>query len=188
MNEIFNPSRVDDMYSRPAAARAAAIAQDRSTNYGVVRLELIERLYETLYMQRLKYSSEEAWPHQIVTNCRVTRAEDSPVKDRSVRLVLDKGNCAHDWGQAMSTEELDVDAVIVAAGYLRDAHELLLTNCRSLLPGGETPDKKWSVARNYRVQFEKNTVSQDAGIWLQGCNESTHGVSWPSTQVSKDLY
>jgi len=176
------------MYSRPAAARAAAIAQDRSTNYGVVRLELIERLYETLYMQRLKYSSEEAWPHQIVTNCRVTRAEDSPVKDRSVRLVLDKGNCAHDWGQAMSTEELDVDAVIVAAGYLRDAHELLLTNCRSLLPGGETPDKKWSVARNYRVQFEKNTVSQDAGIWLQGCNESTHGVSWPSTQVSKDLY
>ena len=34
--------------------RAADIAEDKSTNYGVVRLGLLERIYETLYTQRME--------------------------------------------------------------------------------------------------------------------------------------
>lgn len=47
-----------------------------------------------------------------------------------------------------------------------------------LMPGnGDSVEQRWSVGRNYGVQFEKGTVSSDAGLWLQGCNEGTHGLS-----------
>lgn len=70
-----------------------------------------------------------------------------------------------------------VDLVVVASGYTRNAHEDILNGVRHLLPGGEEEDKRWTVGRNYKVDFEKDAVSNDAGVWLQGCNESTHGVS-----------
>jgi L-ornithine N5-oxygenase len=33
------------------------------------------------------------------------------------------------------------------------------------------------VGRDYSVHFEQGTVQPDAGIFLQGCNEKTHGLS-----------
>jgi L-ornithine N5-oxygenase len=43
--------------------------------------------------------------------------------------------------------------------------------------GGQNPEQRWSVGRDYRVQTAPGAVGQDAGIWLQGCNEKTHGLS-----------
>jgi L-ornithine N5-oxygenase len=78
-------------------------------------------------------------------------------------------------------ETLDVDAVFVATGYHRDLHETLLKDARHLMPGGELADAKWRVQRNYKIDFVEKSVGQDAGVWLQGCCESTHGVSLPSS-------
>ncbi len=36
---------------------------------------------------------------------------------------------------------------------------------------------RWGINRDYSVKFEPGSVHEDAGIWLQGCNESTHGLS-----------
>jgi L-ornithine N5-oxygenase len=36
---------------------------------------------------------------------------------------------------------------------------------------------EWHVWRNYRIDFDNALVDQDAGIWLQGANESSHGIS-----------
>ncbi|KAF1987352.1 hypothetical protein K402DRAFT_354272 [Aulographum hederae CBS 113979] len=173
VNEIFNPDRVDGVFSRPASTRAAAIASDRNTNYGVVRIELLERLYETLYMQRLHHESEEDWLYRILPNRTVTRVDDLSSKDNRVRLTIRNNEDSHN----PVTEDMDCDLVIVAAGYLRNAHEQLLHGARGLLPGGDAPEKTWSVSRDYRVEFEHGTVSLNAGVWLQGCNEATHGLA-----------
>lgn len=74
-------------------------------------------------------------------------------------------------------ETLDVDLVMVAAGYERDVHEDILQSVRHLMPGGDQAGKKWTVGRDYRLNFETGAVSNDSGIYLQGCNEQTHGVS-----------
>lgn len=71
-------------------------------------------------------------------------------------------------------EVLDVDALMVATGYIRDAHEELLENVRSLRPAGASA---WNPGRDYRVSLDSAKVSAQAGIWLQGCNEQTHGLS-----------
>lgn len=63
------------------------------------------------------------------------------------------------------------DAIIVATGYLRNVHETLLKPARGLMKG-----ECCSVGRDYRVNFREGAVAEDAGVWLQGCCESTHGV------------
>lgn len=185
VNEIFNPSRVDSTFNRESRLRSTTLLEDKGTNYGVVRLNLLEHIYETLYMQRIRYgSSPEAeatqWPHRIMPYRRVMEVGDSPVLKNGVRLTIQDQSPLYfsevPGGQERK-EVMDVDAVFVATGYLRDLHETLLQDARHLMPGGDLADAKWTVQRDYKIRFEEKRVAEDAGVWLQGCCETTHGLS-----------
>ncbi|OCL06125.1 L-ornithine 5-monooxygenase (L-ornithine N(5)-oxygenase) [Glonium stellatum] len=184
VNEIFNPSRVDSTFTQSPALRAATIAEDRNTNYGVVRLELLERIYETIYTQRICYGSspaEEArWPHRILPHRSVTRVEDLSASPEGVKLYVRDNSPLYESGASIGEEKediMDVDVVFVATGYARNVHEELLSDARGLMKGGVREGAKWEVSRDYRVQFAEGKVSEDAGVLLQGCCESTHGLS-----------
>ena len=184
MNEIFNPSRTDCTYARAPKLRAATLLEDKGTNYGVVRLGLLEHIYETLYMQRIRYGNtpaEEAhWPHRIMPYRRVVDVSDSPVRPGGVRLQVHDSSplyFSESPGAQEQKETLDVDVVFVATGYHRDLHETLLKDARHLMPGGELEGAKWQVQRDYRINFTEKSVADNAGVWLQGCCETTHGVS-----------
>jgi len=138
---------------------------DQATNYGVVRLSLLEYLYERLYAQRLNTPDESTWPCQILPNRIVTSASQTENSGISLKLGLP--------GLDGVMEELEVDYVFTATGYKRDAHEEMLAGITNLLPSSG----KIAVERNYRVIFGDRKVHPSAGIWLQGCNEETHGVS-----------
>lgn len=176
VNEIFNPEHVDEVYAQSPAVRQMELAKDRGTNYGVVRLELLERIYGTLYKQRIKNEDETSWEHRILPFRSVTHVEDLPGSN-CVRLHV--RNDSHVYGErtCLTKESLDVDLVVAATGYTRDAHEQMLGPAEKLRPDSEDQDKKWRVGRDYRVVFKPGSVSDDAGVWLQGCNESTHGLS-----------
>lgn len=111
---------------------------------------------------------------------RVIDVTDSPVRQGGVRLQVQDtsplyfSECA---GGQERQETLDVDAVFVATGYYRDLHETLLKDARHLMPGGELEGAKWQVQRDYKINFTEKSVGEDAGVWLQGCCETTHGVS-----------
>lgn len=174
MNEIFDPERVSDLYNASSSARQASISLDRATNYGVVRLSLLEHLYEKQYMLRLKEPDESKWRCRIVSNRAVISASQS--ENSSVRLKL--GNVVETSPQRKcEDEELDVDYVFTATGYTRNSHEDMLDGVRDLLPS-DNKTGRFPVRRDYGVQFDETKVANDAaGIWLQGCNESTHGLS-----------
>jgi L-ornithine N5-oxygenase len=151
-----------------------------------VRLPLLEHIYETLYLQRITHgntpAAEKTWPHSILPYRLVTAIQDSPVIPSGLRLSIHDRSPLYlsDTPNATEqTETLDVDAVFVATGYKRDLHETLLADSRHLLPGGDLKDARWSVQRDYRVNFADKAIGADAGVWLQGCNEQTHGVSFP---------
>ncbi|KAF2205601.1 L-ornithine 5-monooxygenase (L-ornithine N(5)-oxygenase) [Delitschia confertaspora ATCC 74209] len=184
VNEIFNPSRVDCTYNRSPELRAQTLALDKNTNYGVVRLNLIERIYEGLYLQKIKYGqspeAEQQWPHRILPYRSILDVENSPVIADGIRLRLQDSSPKYLSGvpNASDKEEvLDVDVVFVATGYKRDFHETLLGDAKNLRSGGEEANGEWQVSREYKVQFDKQSVSDDAGIWLQGCCEKSHGLS-----------
>jgi L-ornithine N5-oxygenase len=163
VNEIFDSDRTDEFYASNSETRISALAEDRNTNYGVVRGELLQDIYDDLYMQRLSQGDEQKWQHRILKHRRVIDVETSEDK---IRLLTEH---ALDH----TKEELDFDAVIVAAGYKRNMHEDILNPVRSLTLSG----KNFDVRRDYSVDMDSSKVAKSAGIWLQGCNETTHGVS-----------
>lgn len=178
VNEVFDPDRVDDVYSQEPQKRADGISLDKATNYGVVRLELLEEIYSSMYLQRIKHGAEETWPHRILNHREVKGMKDlSSQKGAAIQLEIEDRSGEFKAHKQSRSETLDVDLVIVASGYRRDAHEEMLQNVRHLMPQGGVEGEKWSVSRNYEVDFKSGAVSGDAGIWLQGCNEATHGLS-----------
>lgn len=184
VNEIFNPGRVNSTFARSPSLRSTAIAEDKATNYGVVRLPLLEHIYETLYLQRISHGNtpqaEKNWPHAILPYRLVTDVQDSPVIKDGLRLQIHDRSplyLSEELNAQERTETLDVDAVFVATGYQRDLHETLLGDARHLMPGGDLQDARWTVRRDYGVEFAERSISRDAGVWLQGCCERTHGLS-----------
>lgn len=178
VNEIFDPNRVDDVYSQHPEIRAQEIARDKSTNYSVVRLELLEHIYDTMYSYRIQYDSEDQWPQRILAHRTVIAVNDCQVDGQPALQLLVQDNSGHYCQQKSSeTEMLTADLVVVASGYQRDAHEDLLRPLRRLMPDGDVESKRWTVRRDYGVDFADGAIQPDAGVWLQGCNEQTHGLS-----------
>ncbi|KAJ5438370.1 L-ornithine N(5)-monooxygenase [Penicillium daleae] len=169
VNEIFNPERVEKFYQLPQDERHARIAKEKATNYSVVRLELIEEIYNTMYLQRVQNPDESTWQHRILPERKVARIEHHNPAHRMRIHVKSVKDDASD-----GKEVLEVDALMVATGYQRDAHEQLLEQVRGLRPAGQTA---WVPGRDYRVALDAGKVGAGAGIWLQGCNEKTHGLS-----------
>lgn len=178
VNEVFDPDRVDDVYSQEPQTRADGITLDKGTNYGVVRLELLEEIYASMYTQRIRHGDEANWPHQILNYRQVKGMTDmTSKKGAAIRLDVEDHSGEYRANKQSQSETLDVDLVIVASGYQRDVHEDMLRNVRHLMPQGGAESEKWSVSRDYDVRFKPDAVSEDAGLWLQGCNENTHGLS-----------
>ncbi|SMR46962.1 unnamed protein product [Zymoseptoria tritici ST99CH_3D1] len=178
VNEVFNPDRVDDIYAQSPEVRKATIALDKATNYGVVRIELLEEIYNEMYAYQLKYRSETEWPHRILNHREVTGVRDVELDGRpAVELEIKNNSGSYVSAKTNNTEKITVDLVVVASGYIRNSHEEMLHDLRDRMPGGDSKDKPWSVGRDYAVDFEEGAVAPDAGIFLQGCNEKTHGLS-----------
>lgn len=162
---------MDEFYSLSSDVRTAAIKRNKDTNYGVVRIELLEHLYEDLYSQRLRDPNEGSWAHNIVPLTGVASVQPNAPNNR---LRVRMKNII----SGMETEE-DFDAIVVATGYIRNLHQAILASTRDLLKKDATGCECWSVGRDYKLQYDTGKVADNAGIWLQGCCEVTHGVSSP---------
>ncbi|KAG6262692.1 hypothetical protein E4U49_002925 [Claviceps purpurea] len=195
VNCVFNPEYIDSMFPKSAKYRNNLLTEARATNYGVVRLELIEALYERMYDQRRELGvDEKRWPHRIMGGKQITSMEPH---GEILQLSLQNVDAAGVDGfvDASHQEIIEADLVIAATGYRRDAHVGMLKDAWHLLPkaapGGpefgkgisgwnvdtEQGERKIAVGRDYKVKFTPGAVAEDAGIWLQGCCEGTHGLS-----------
>nr|BDD69326.1 L-ornithine N(5)-monooxygenase [Verruciconidia persicina] len=147
VNSVFNPEYIDNMFPRSAEHRHNLLAEARATNYGVVRLELIEHLYERMYDQRREIGADEkTWPHRIlggrqITSIEPSRSGESDVVDLKVQTLPDVRRAATlsgENGDATAEDDIDeiiqADLVIAATGYQRMAHVDMLRDAYDLLP------------------------------------------------------
>jgi len=204
VNELFDSDRVTTFYARSSTARAASLADNRGTNYGVVQSGLLQNIYDTLYMQRLDQTDQRKWQHRILTQRRVVDVEAGAesvtlsVRDESrggsAEEEEDDDDDMNDTEATRTsstrTATLDFDAVIVAAGYSRTMHQTILAPLLPLLAPSplssdpphsthnpNTSTNPFKVRRDYSIPLDSSKVSKTAGVWLQGCNESSHGLS-----------
>ena len=153
---MFDADKVSPFYELPKSIRSTIIDDNKSTNYSVVRPELLDRLYAKLYHQRLHFKTEEAWPHRIIP-----LSELRQVQSRSDgRLDLTFANVR----SAQQSHAEGIDLVIVGTGYSRDAYKEILQGTKHLMENSE-----YHVERDYRLKVSPDLVSPDCGIWLQGC-------------------
>lgn len=146
--------------------------------------------------KRLIGKDETQWPHRVMSSRDITSVDDKgdhleirvqKVQDVSVDGFVDPSD----------EELLEVDLVVAATGYKRTAHVGILKDTWTMLPktassrnstefskpvngwnvDTEQGERKLAVGRDYKVKFNPGTVADDAGVWLQGCCEGTHGVS-----------
>ncbi|KAJ6438752.1 thymidylate kinase [Purpureocillium lavendulum] len=195
VNSVFNPEYVDALFPKSPKYRHNLLTEARATNYGVVRLELIEALYERMYDQRRELGVDESkWPHRILGGRQIT-SMDASGDNLELRVQNVQDSALDGFVDVADEEVLQADLVIAATGYQRNAHVPMLKGAWDLLPkaqaGGlefgkgisgwnvetEEGERKMAVGRDYKVKFAPGAVSDEAGVWLQGCCEGTHGLS-----------
>ncbi|KAK9234323.1 L-lysine 6-monooxygenase (NADPH-requiring)-domain-containing protein [Lipomyces kononenkoae] len=162
VNEIFNPEAVDGIYALPDDRRRKMFEEHKGTNYSVVRSDLLETLYATVYEQNLPGH-----------NTRVRIKNSKSVVD--VELI-DKQDCEKiklkliDRYHPECIETEQYDFVVAATGYDKSVIVTeLLSGLKPDLPANEV-----AVDRGYRAKLDENI---EARLWVQGCNETTHGLS-----------
>ncbi|KAK9463447.1 L-ornithine N(5)-monooxygenase [Lipomyces oligophaga] len=163
VNEIFNPSEVDEFYDLSSSQKKRRIEEDRATNYSVVRVELIEKLYEFMYAQKLRGTRRL----RILNHKMVRKVTDHKL------LELQLCDAEYD-GDSLHEQYEEYDFVIAATGYHKQARtEAILSSLHPLIKssnGDHLP-----VDRNYRLQLNRDQIT--AGVWLQGSCENSHGLS-----------
>ncbi|KAF2667096.1 L-ornithine N5-oxygenase sida [Microthyrium microscopicum] len=169
VNEIFDPDRIARFFDSPSDVRAAIRNSNRNTNYGVVRQELLEELYATMFLQRINTGvDQDAWQHRIMRGTRIHHVDFADPG----RLAIDL-EYASDVASHPTRQTVPFDLVIFATGYRHDGYQKLLEPLTEVFG----PTDQWAKAsKDYRVLLP-GSARNDCGVWLQGCNEATHGLA-----------
>ncbi|KAI5291237.1 hypothetical protein KEM54_005739 [Ascosphaera aggregata] len=175
VNEIFDPESVDPFFNQDPKTRRQQLEENKLTNYAVVRLQLLEHIYDKIYRQKFLNPDESTWALRIHTNRELTGVEQLPNGKIQLKLRDIK------TGNSLTADE-EFDLVIFATGYRRNPFVHVLKPLQPLI---EKPveGEQFSVSRDYRVKFQPGKVANDAAIWLQGSCESTHGLHRPSAGI-----
>ncbi|PWB35620.1 ornithine monooxygenase [Pseudomonas sp. SDI] len=153
VNEVFAPDYTDLVFNQPQAERAKLIEEYHNTNYSVVDVDLIERIYGILYRQKVAHQFRHAVLCRRQIEAVVATAE-------GIELTL----------RDLATDQQQThryDAVILATGYERRSHRELLAPLQHHL-------QDYLVDRNYRALASPEL---HAAVYLQGFCEASHGLS-----------
>ena len=153
VNEVFSPQFTDLIYQQNSAERERLINEYQSTNYSVVDLDLIERIYGIFYRQKVSGIPRHAFRS-------LTTVERAISHKGSIELALRSTATGE-------PSEHHYDVVILATGYERQMHRQLLAPLAEYL--GD-----YQVNRDYRLATDERCK---AGIYMQGFCQASHGLS-----------
>ena len=158
VNELFDGKFIDLVHTMPPEAQRGLLAAHADTNYSVVDAQLISQLYKIHYQEKVSGK-----PRLHVRNLStVTGITET---DQQVCIATTAASGAH--------ETLVVDAAILATGYRYANPPRVLDGLKEYLTMNAANDSA-TVIRHYKVATDRRL---GAGIYVQGCNESTHGLS-----------
>lgn len=153
VNEVFAPEFTDLIYNQEGAERERLVREYHNTNYSVVDIDLIERIYGIFYRQKVSGVPRHAFRS-------LRSVEKATAGAEGIELAL----------RNTANGELSVqryDLVILATGYERQLHRQLLEPMADYLGDFE-------VDRNYRLITDQRC---QASIYMQGFCQASHGLS-----------
>ncbi|WP_136475486.1 lysine N(6)-hydroxylase/L-ornithine N(5)-oxygenase family protein [Pseudomonas sp. DG56-2] len=153
VNEVFSPEFTDLVFQQPASERERLINEYHNTNYSVVDLDLIERIYAIFYRQKVSGVARHAF-HTLTT------LQQARATEQGVELVM-RNNATGE------TRMQGYDAVVLATGYERQMHRQLLAPLDDYL-------HDYEVDRSYRLLTDERCK---ASLYMQGFSQASHGLS-----------
>lgn len=153
-NELFYPSFVDDFHAAAPEARAQLLREMHRTNYAGLAPATLDTIYRQMYLERL--TDAERLRMFTMTEVTGARTDGGDV----VLSLLDR--------RSGTRAELRCDTVLLGTGFAPTMPRMI----RDLavgVGGGEA-----AVTRHYRMRLPEGS---DAGCYLQGVNEATHGIA-----------
>ncbi|KAA1150937.1 MULTISPECIES: lysine N(6)-hydroxylase/L-ornithine N(5)-oxygenase family protein [Pseudoalteromonas] len=153
VNEIFNPSSTDSIFSKTQQEREELLKEYKYANYSAVDSSMIEQIYNIFYQQKVAMMEQ----HTYCPNSEVTEASE---KNGKITLsILDRKSNQH------ATNNYDL--VILATGYQRPKMAPMLEPIKAYLGNID-------IDRNYQVKTDERFLPS---LFLQGRSESSHGLS-----------
>lgn len=159
VNGIFDSAFIDDIGTSPPHLRDKIVADHADTNYSVVDAPLITRLYEIQYGERVSGKVRLRFKN-------FSKALRVIEGTHGVVVVSEDARTGRE-------ESIEADTVVMATGYTYPNPPKVLASIAkdfALDPQTLRPQ----VNRHYRAAM-KDGVRY--GVYLQGCNEATHGLS-----------
>lgn len=153
VNEVFAPAFTDLIYQQDRSERERLINEYQSTNYSVVDIDLIERIYGIFYRQKVSGVARHVFRS-------LTAVERATATEAGIELALRNTATGESSGH-------HYDLVILATGYERQMHRQLLEPLADYLGDFE-------VGRDYRILTDERCK---AGIYMQGFCQASHGLS-----------
>jgi len=156
-NQVFFPSMTDFFYDLPDDKRKDVVDSFRDVNYAVVDAPLIQKIYRTLYDERV--AGKDRGRLLPYVELEAIEIEGEAVTARFRHLIEDR------------PVEIECDGMVVATGFRWDKEHPLLDRLA---------DRFESDAGGYRVQRDYRLAGRpgfEAGVYLQGYCEATHGIS-----------
>ena len=157
-NEIFDSKFVDLFYSSSSELQNNILSEHADTNYSVVDIELIQKLY------RMKYE-ESIIKKNRLEFMRFSSLVGAKEKQNQVDVTIK--NLMHN-----DKLEFPVDAIILATGYRYSNPPHILNYLSNYFK--YQSNKNVEITRNYRIV---SVAKLRTGIYMQGCNENTHGLT-----------
>lgn len=157
-NRVFDPDAVDQFYGAPPEVKQLILDYHANTNYSVVDTDLIEELYRRTYQEKVLGT-------QRLRLFNVSRVVETVETGESVRATV----------ESLTTHEktaLDCDVLVYATGYRPTDPLGLLGDLAGWCHHDDAG--RLMVQRDYRISTEPEL---NAGLYLQGSTEHTHGIS-----------
>lgn len=159
VNEQFYTERVDEFYASDEPRRAALARELANANYGVVREDLIDRLYDAAY-----HDAVAGRQRLIVHRCSRLAAVAPAEPDGARQVVTIAGR----FGGPGQT--LRCDGVVLATGCDRSLPGDLFADLLPLM--ATDPSGAPEISRGYRVRM----TGGQAGLYVQGFGEARFGL------------
>jgi lysine/ornithine N-monooxygenase/predicted FMN-binding regulatory protein PaiB len=156
VNERFYSTAVDEFFELGAEARTVLAAELRNANYGVIREDLIDRIYAADYLDVVKGKRRLA----VYGSTRVGGLRpDEHGLVAEVRSLLDE-----------RSRDIKCHGVVLATGYERHLDKFL-DPMQGRIVRSETGQAV--IGRNYRVELSPDV---QGGLYTQGLAESSFGI------------
>jgi L-ornithine N5-monooxygenase len=152
-NEFYYPGYVDEFFAHAPAARERILKEMYKTNYSCITPAMLEHLYTDLYLDQLGHRDTR----RLITMVEITGARES---GDEVELELTDRNTGR-------TTELRRDLLFLGTGFNWQIPRLVrgLADAIGL--------DQVVVTRNHQLVINQPAT---AACYLQGINESTHGI------------